>query len=98
MIVMKNELDILCKDVRKSIDCKEYARAAGLICTAMSRYPHAAQPHNLMGILEVTLGNHALAMNHFRAAWSLDPTYMPARRNLENLGTFCGKGAFTPKF
>jgi hypothetical protein len=40
--------------------------------------------------------DHLLAMKHFRAAWALDPTYLPARYNLENFGTFVpkGRGAF----
>ena len=41
-------------------------------------------------------GDHVGAMKHFRAAYALDPTYIPARQNLEVYGTFysCGKCAF----
>ena len=32
--------------------------------------------------------NHILAMKHFRAAWCLDPTYLPARENMSNFSSF----------
>ncbi|MPN31218.1 hypothetical protein SDC9_178692 [bioreactor metagenome] len=31
-------------------------------------------------------------MKHFRAAWALDPTYIPARQNLDCYGTFFSNG------
>ena len=54
----------------------------------MADYPSAPQPYNLMGIVLEKTGNHPAAMKHFRAAWALDPTYVPANRNLERYGTF----------
>ena len=32
------------------------------------------------------------AMKHFRAAWALDPAYLPARQNLDTFGTFFSHG------
>ena len=33
-----------------------------------------------------------LAMKHFRAAYALDPTYIPARYNMEQYGNMCPSG------
>ena len=52
----------------------------------MLQNPHSAIPHNLMGILMEKENNHVLAMKHFRAAYALDPTYIPARYNMEQYG------------
>ena len=38
-------------------------------------------------------GNHVAAMKHFRAASVLDPTFLPARKNMENYGSFSRPGA-----
>ena len=51
----------------------------------MAENPHCAIPHNLMGILLEKEANHVLAMKHFRAAYALDPTYIPARYNMEQV-------------
>ena len=58
---------------------------------------HCAIPHNLMGILLEKESNHLLAMKHFRAAYALDPTYVPARYNMEQYAQMypTGKCAFT---
>lgn len=50
--------------------------------------PHEAQPHNLMGIIMERENDHVQAMKHFRAAWALDPTFVPARINMERYGSF----------
>lgn len=81
-------MKLLSQKVKQHIETGDYENANRLICQAMMGYPHAAEPHNLMGILMESQGNHAAAMNHLRAAWALDPTYQPARLNLESLGTF----------
>ena len=65
--------------------------------TAMAENLHCAIPHNLMGILLEKESNHLLAMKHFRAAYALDPTYVPARYNMEQYAQMypTGKCAFT---
>ena len=65
--------------------------------TAMAENPHCAIPHNLMGILLEKESNHVLAMKHFRAAYALDPTYVPARYNMDPYAQMypTGKCAFT---
>ncbi|OYP11716.1 hypothetical protein CG709_08570 [Lachnotalea glycerini] len=50
--------------------------------------PHAPEPHNLMGMILEWQGDHLLAMKHFRASWDLDPSYLPARHNLDVYGSF----------
>ena len=84
----KVEMRILCNKVRELININDYMSCVELIRNAMSINPHAPEPHNLFGILLEKNEDHLLAMRHFRAAWALDPTYIPARQNLIHYGTF----------
>ena len=77
------ELIAVCNAVRELIDQGKLHESKELIRQAMAKYPHAPEPHNLMGIQLENDGDHLAAMKHFRAAWALDPTYLPARYNLE---------------
>jgi len=86
------ELNKLCVTVKKYIGFQDYDKCEELIGTSMGKFPHAPEPHNLMGILLEKKGDHLTAMKHFRAAWALDPTYIPARQNLECYGTFYSSG------
>ena len=81
-------LSALCNSVKQLVRKGDYVECEKLIANAMGKYPHAPQPHNLMGVLFEMRDNHAAAMKHFRAAWSLDPTYIPARHNLYNFASF----------
>jgi Tfp pilus assembly protein PilF len=94
--VDKNNLNKLCKTARELIETHDYQKCETLICTAMGKYPHSPVLHNLFGILLEKRGEHNMAMKHFRAAWALDPTYIPARQNLDCYGTFFsyGKSSF----
>lgn len=85
-------LELLCQSVREFVSAGTADTCLELICSAMERYPHAPQPHNLMGIVLEKMGDHASAMKHFRAAWALDPTYLPADHNLQTYGTFYAGG------
>lgn len=87
------ELIELCKTVRSLCQKKEYEEGFKLICEYMGEFPSAPHPHNLLGLILEFQGDHASAMNHFRAAWALDSTYLPARYNLETYGTFLSRGA-----
>lgn len=86
------DLSALCVKVRELIGMQDYKKCESLICGAMEKYPHAAEPHNLIGILLEKKRDHLTAMKHFRAAWALDPTYLPARQNLDCYGTFFSGG------
>lgn len=81
---MAEPLEQSCKAL---IARREYTKCEKQIRKAMEEEPHSPIPHNLMGILMEKLSNHALAMKHFRAAAALDPTYIPARFNMEQYGT-----------
>lgn len=88
----KQELNVLCNKVRKLIEQNKYQECKLLIQDAMGKYPHAPEPHNLIGILLEMGGDHLTALKHFRAAGALDPTYIPARYNLDRFATFFSKG------
>jgi|MGYP003399180210 Tfp pilus assembly protein PilF len=77
--------DLIAKS-RKMMASHEYSKCEKLIRKAMEAYPDNAIPHNIMGILYESRGDHIGAMKHFRAAWALDPTYRPSLMNLENFG------------
>lgn len=80
----------LCSKIKRAVVLKQYPYCEERLREAMREYPDAPQPHNLYGIMMEKRGQHALAMRHFRAAWALDPSYQPARWNLEAFGTFSG--------
>lgn len=87
-----SRLDQLCASVREFVEKGTPEAVLPSICRAMEEYPHAPQPHNLMGIVLEKTGDHAGAMKHFRAAWALDPGYAPANHNLQTYGTFYSGG------
>lgn len=82
------ELKELCILVKNLIEEKCFNDCESIITDAMKKFPHSPIPHNLLGILLEKMGDHQMAMNHFRAAWSLDSTFLPARKNLTSFGTF----------
>lgn len=82
----------LCRSVRELVGKGDFDGGMHIAVEAMGKYPHAPQPHNLLGILLEKQGNHLLAMRHFRAAWALVPAYLPARQNLDLYGTFYAAG------
>lgn len=86
------ELATLCASVRDLATKRKYDACVKAICQAMERFPHAPHPHNLLGIILEKRGDHLTAMKHFRAAWALDPTYLPAQHNLNTYGTFYSSG------
>lgn len=90
------QLQVLCDTVRTLVGEGDYEKCREIIFASMANFPDAAQPHNLYGLLLEREGFHAAAMKHFRAAWALDPSYRPARQNLDHYGTFfsCGCCAF----
>lgn len=77
---MRKELEETCKTL---IAEHKYKECESVIERAMGQFPHSPVPHNLMGILSEVQHNHVLALKHFRAAYALDPTYIPARYNLD---------------
>ncbi|WP_411677061.1 hypothetical protein [Caproicibacter sp.] len=90
----KKELTALCNAVKTFASEGEYQKCKALIFDAMGKYPNAPEPHNLLGVLLEKQGDHPAAMKHFRAAWALDPTYLPAKQNLDSFGTFFSHGSY----
>lgn len=70
-----------------------------LIQEEMVKKPDYPIVQNLLGILEEKRFEKEKAIRHYRASYSLDPTYAPALWNLERLGTgdVCKKCAYTEK-
>lgn len=91
---MRYSLEETC---RQLISERKYDVCQKELGRAMAENPHDAVPHNLMGILMERRGDHILAMKHFRAANALDPTYLPARYNMDQCGQclVVGELAFT---
>lgn len=79
----EKELRILSMIICTMVEDENYIEGEEKVREAMCLYPHSPIPHNLMGILLVKQKNHLLALKHFRAAYALDPTYLPARNNLD---------------
>lgn len=82
----------LCNKIRKLVAVGKYKECESILAKAMGVFPHAPQPHNLFGIVFEKEGDHVQAMKHFRAAWALDPTYLPARTNMDLFATFYSSG------
>ena len=92
--VKNDEMRSLCQSVRELVGNGDIESGERLVIKAMGNHPHAPEPHNLLGVLLEKRGNHLLAMKHFRAAWALAPTYVPARQNLDHFGTFFSTGHY----
>ena len=85
-------LSKFCTDARELILSGEYEACRKMTCLEMEQFPDAPQPHNILGILLEKIGQHPIAMKHFRAALALDASYRPAAQNLETYGTFYSHG------
>lgn len=82
--------DMFAQNIRQatlSLKDNNYDSAYNMIVEAMRADPSAPQPHNLMGIFYELSGDGNMARRHYRAAYSLDPTYKPACSNLERICT-----------
>lgn len=94
---MDKDLLELCSNAKIMIRNRKLNTAENVIADNMHKFPHSPVPHNLMGIILECKNDRTEAMRHFRAAYALDPTYIPARYNLERYGQFNGnsKAAFS---
>ena len=84
----QNAMQLLTARIRALVAQRHFSEAEDEAAQAMAAAPHDAQPHNLMGIIMERENDHIQAMKHFRAAWALDPTFVPARINMERYGSF----------
>lgn len=88
------QLNELIETIRIAVRRRDYAGGELEIAKAMRDHPHSPIPHNLMGILFVSQQKQLTALKHFRAAAALDPTYLPARCNLELCASMNAQGSF----
>ena len=72
----------------QSLRHHEQEKAYYEIIEAMRIFPDSPQPHNLLGIWFEINGDDIMARRHYRAAYSLDPTFKPACKNIERICTF----------
>lgn len=82
-----NDLSDYISQVKLLLTKNNISEAYNMITDKMKELPDRAESHNLMGILYELINEHSKAMKHFRASYSLNPTYLPARENLERYGT-----------
>ena len=88
----RKEMTSLCWKVKELMEQNDYQASEEIIKDAMATNLHAPEPHNLLGLLLEAQDDHLTAMKHFRAAYALDPTYLPSRHNLDRFGSFYPKG------
>lgn len=88
----KQEITIFVQIVKALLQEDKLSEAYEEICKAMCFFPDNPEPHNLMGIMLEKQSLHSKAMNHFRAAYALDATYLPARQNLNKYGALFSRG------
>ncbi len=79
------KLDDSSEEIREMIRVGNYQESETRVRELMMLYPDCAAPHNLYGIIMELQGDRICAMKHYRVAWALDNTYMPARHNMERL-------------
>lgn len=81
----KGDQEMICliKRIRALVTDRDYQQGKAVAAQALGDYPDAPEPHNLLGIIYEKTGDHIRAMKHFQAAEALDPTYVPARVNME---------------
>lgn len=94
----EGELTTLCQSAKRLITAGKYQEGRLLIGEMLQRDPEAPEPHNLLGLLWEREGDERAAMRHFRAAWALAPTYLPARYNMERLGSFFHEQGAKPAY
>ena len=82
----------------QSLRHHEQEKAYYEIIEAMRIFPDSPQPHNLLGIWFEINGDDIMARRHYRAAYSLDPTFKPACKNIERICTFENSEPFAYDF
>ena len=87
LIALCDANNMLSEKIKYLLESGQYQKCATEISLAMYENPDDASPHNLYGILLESVGKHTAAMKHFRAACALDPTYAPAKLNLQLYGS-----------
>jgi FixJ family two-component response regulator len=72
---------------KKCMGERHFAAATEYLNKALSLDPSRPEAFNLLGVIQETQGDVLEAMKNYRAALSLDPTYVPAQTNLDRATT-----------
>lgn len=88
------EIQTYCDIIRTLLLERAYDECERRTIKMMARYPHIPETHNIYGVILEKHGQHLLALKHFRAALSLDPSHMPAIHNLETYATLFSHGTY----
>lgn len=83
-----NEFELLIQKTVECINQNNLSQAEAYLKEAMAKDCSSPQTHNLFGIISEYKGDKLLAAKHYRAAYALDPTFKPARNNLERITTY----------
>jgi tetratricopeptide (TPR) repeat protein len=84
----KNEYEKIVQKAIFAIKNNEFEVALKYLQEAMMENMHSAEIQNLLGVIAEKSYDLELADKHYRAAYSLDPTYKPADKNLERITCF----------
>ncbi|ETA81214.1 tetratricopeptide repeat protein [Youngiibacter fragilis] len=71
-----------------AIKLGDYDRARVLLGQAAQEDQNQPEYHNLLGIIAELRRDLTLACRHYRAAYALDPSYLPASRNLDRITAY----------
>jgi len=84
--------EMLIELAKKSIWEENSVSAVEYVRKAISLDPFRPEGFNFLGALEEMSGNIIEAQKHYRTALSIDPTYEPAKRNLDRSTSWEQKG------
>jgi DNA-binding response OmpR family regulator len=73
---------------KKALDRREFDQAERLVRSAINRHPDSAMAHNLLGVLQLRVGDHLAAYHSFQAALRAEWAYESA---LEKLRYYCDR-------
>lgn len=79
------DYDIFIELAKKSINERHFDAAASHLKKAISLNPSNPDAFNFLGLLYEVQGNILDAQKKYRAALALDPTFAPARKNLDRV-------------
>lgn len=82
----------LLKNATRSMQDGDLIGAEQLLRMVLARIPDSAIPFNLLGAIREMQARYSDAFTFYRTASVIDPTYRPAKRNLDRLTTFPHRG------
>lgn len=73
------------QDIIQYLKARDYIKSEELVKTMLLEQLDSPEPHNLIGIIFEFRNEFERARAHYRAALALDPSYLPAARNLDRI-------------